>query len=914
MKWSIGKKLAISFALLCFVTGIMAILVINESVHVRENAEELKAILGVRARLSRGRIEHLNWIVALDDYLITGKEFNGELHPTKCKFGKWLYNFDPEKLKDLTRLLKEIEKPHHELHEAATQIISLCNQGKIDRARNLYTEISLPAIAKIQSHISHMRHEILNPLIEELERELAQSQARQMVVTFVTFATAILLAILIWVVLVRKIVAPITGLTSDVSQMTRKEDFSRFVEVKSKDEFGILGESFNAMTNKINLLISELEENAMTLALDLSEQFEVLQKMNKGDFSLPAPENSSNELVAKLGRLINNVLDKFRTSSREAEENAMTLALDLSEQFEVLQKMNKGDFSLPAPENSSNELVAKLGGLINQILNRFRETTMSLTNIMESAPVGIFSLDMAGTITSTNPAHVRMCGPEATAEEILSQSIYTLEDRSLVPYFEKATLTQKPIEDELQCQTTNEANMWISVKFAPVFDATGKMTGTIGMVDDITEKRHAEKALLDMAHQSGMAEMAAGVLHNIGNAINSVGVRLGSVYEVVSDLKIDTLKNIQEELLRHSGDLDRYLKEDEKGRLLLPFMDKLTKRLEDTRESILDDIGFLKKKSAHIAEIIALQQSYPGMQKELKTKADANQILKDALEMHKESIEKWGIRVDKEFVPLFEADLSRNRLIQVFVNLIKNAIEAIDMNPDGDKWIRLSTALEVRDKKSFFRVEVADSGIGVEKEDLEQIFHYGFSRKKGGHGFGLHTSTNYIKMIGGDFEVKSEGRGKGASFSVLIPTGKDELALSSFDLGKLITGISRRFSKQIKDKRLSVHFKAGEELENVLADKEKVDQMADYILKQATERSLPGSSITFSTQCEDGYWVVSCTGSGLFPEDGKTDFKSAKEDRGLLLCRHFAQIHKGNWNEKGLGFSISCDLNRRISP
>ena len=854
MKWSIGKKLAISFALLCFVTGIMAILVINESVHVRENAEELKAILGVRARLSRGRIEHLNWIVALDDYLITGKEFNGELHPTKCKFGKWLYNFDPEKLKDLTRLLKEIEKPHHELHEAATQIISLCNQGKIDRARNLYTEISLPAIAKIQSHISHMRHEILNPLIEELERELAQSQARQMVVTFVTFATAILLAILIWVVLVRKIVAPITGLTSDVSQMTRKEDFSRFVEVKSKDEFGILGESFNAMTNKINLLISELEENAMTLALDLSEQ------------------------------------------------------------FEVLQKMNKGDFSLPAPENSSNELVAKLGGLINQILNRFRETTMSLTNIMESAPVGIFSLDMAGTITSTNPAHVRMCGPEATAEEILSQSIYTLEDRSLVPYFEKATLTQKPIEDELQCQTTNEANMWISVKFAPVFDATGKMTGTIGMVDDITEKRHAEKALLDMAHQSGMAEMAAGVLHNIGNAINSVGVRLGSVYEVVSDLKIDTLKNIQEELLRHSGDLDRYLKEDEKGRLLLPFMDKLTKRLEDTRESILDDIGFLKKKSAHIAEIIALQQSYPGMQKELKTKADANQILKDALEMHKESIEKWGIRVDKEFVPLFEADLSRNRLIQVFVNLIKNAIEAIDMNPDGDKWIRLSTALEVRDKKSFFRVEVADSGIGVEKEDLEQIFHYGFSRKKGGHGFGLHTSANYIKMIGGDFEVKSEGRGKGASFSVLIPTGKDELALSSFDLGKLITGISRRFSKQIKDKRLSVHFKAGEELENVLADKEKVDQMADYILKQATERSLPGSSITFSTQCEDGYWVVSCTGSGLFPEDGKTDFKSAKEDRGLLLCRHFAQIHKGNWNEKGLGFSISCDLNRRISP
>ena len=854
MKWSIGKKLAVSFALLCFVTGVMAILVINESSHVRENAEELEAILGVRARLSRGRIEHLNWIVALDDYLITGKEFNEELDPTKCEFGKWSYNFDPEKVKGLSQLLKGIEKPHHDLHEAAAQIIDLCNQGRIDRARNLYAEISLPAIAEIQSHISHMRYKTLNPLIEELERELAQSQTRQMVLTFITFATAILLAIVIWVILVRKIVAPITGLTNDVSQMTRKEDFSRFVTVESKDEIGVLAGSFNAMTKKINLLISELEENAMTLALDLSEQ------------------------------------------------------------FEVLQKMNKGDFSLPASEKSSNELVAKLGGLINQILNRFRETTMFLTNIMESAPVGIFSLDMAGSITSTNPAHVKMSGSEATAEKILSENIYTLEDRSLVPYFEKAVQTQKPVEDELQCQTTNEANMWISVKFAPVFDATGEMTGTIGMVDDITEKRRAEKALLDIAHQSGMAEMAAGVLHNIGNAINSVGVRLGSVYEAVSGLKIDTLKNIQEELLRHSGDLERYLKEDEKGRLLLPFMDKLTKRLEDTRESILDDIRFLEKKSAHIAEIIALQQSYPGMQKELKTKADANQILKDALEMHKESIEKRGIRVDKEFVPLFEADLSRNRLIQVFVNLIKNAIEAIDMNPDGDKWIRLSTGLEVRDEKSFFRVEVADSGIGIEKEDLEQIFHYGFSKKKGGHGFGLHTSANYIKMIGGSFKVKSEGRGQGASFSVLIPTGKDELALSSFNLRELITGISRRFSKQIEDKRLSVHFKTEEELENVLADKEKVDQMADYILKQATERSLPGSSITFSTQCEDGYWVVSCTGSGLFPEDGKTDFKSAKEDQGLLLCRHFAQIHKGNWDEKGLGFSISCDLNRRISP
>jgi len=677
MKWSIGNKLAVSFALLCSVTGIMAVMVIIESMHVRKDAKQLEEVLQIRASFSRGRIEHLNWTAALGDCLISGHEFTKELDPRECEFGKWLHVFDSGKVKGLARPLKTIGKPHHRLHGSAVRIMDLYAQGKIDEARQVYTDVSRPAMTEIQGHILHMRHEILNPLIGKLEYKLASCQNRQVVVMFVTLATAILLALVIWAILVRKIVAPIKGLTTDVSQMTQKEDFSRFVEVKSKDEIGVLGESFNAMTKKINLLISQLEETALALALDLSEQ------------------------------------------------------------FEVLQKMNKGDFSLPAPENSENELVAKLGGLINQILNRFRETTIFITNIMDSAPVGIFSLDMAGNFTSANPAYVKMLRLEETGMDTLSLNIYSLKDKSLVPYFEETIQTRERVEGELEYETANGPTTCICLKSAPVFDADGEMTGLIGMIDDISEKKLVEKALLearDAAEEASLmkkSEFLANMSHEIRTPMNGVIGMTG----LLLDTELTPEQREYAEIVRTSG---------------------------DSLLTVINDILDYSKVEAGKLDMEILDFDLR------VTLEDTTDIL--AMTAHKKGLE-LACLINQDVPALVRGDPGRVR--QVLLNLSNNAIKFTEK---GEVVIRADLEQE-DDTQAMVRFSVSDTGIGIPADRMHRLFKSfshvdsSMTREHGGTGLGLAISKNLAELMGGQIGLESPSTslrtgedGKGSTF------------------------------------------------------------------------------------------------------------------------------------------------------
>lgn len=372
--WTIGKKLGVGFAILCLAIGVMAAFLISETLKTQKVMSQLEQTLEIRAKLSRARIEHLNWVVELDRQIILGKEFKQELDPAQCEFGKWYYSFQPKLVRDLEVPYRALEEIHRELHKSGAQIKELYMQGRAEEAKQIYAAITEPIITEISKRIASIRYDILNPLILELEQGLAKRENRQIAFMITTFILAIVLTIVIWSILRSQITLPIKSLSSFISQMTQKQDFSQTIEVKSKDEIGILAKSFNLMIQAINKLVSELEKNAMDLALGLSESFEALRKLSQGDPSVKISIVSENEVLVKLGAMINQTAQGMEEIVNQSQE----MAIGLCDNFETLKKISEGDLIAKTQQSSDNELLVKLSQITNQMRSKLRELILKV--------------------------------------------------------------------------------------------------------------------------------------------------------------------------------------------------------------------------------------------------------------------------------------------------------------------------------------------------------------------------------------------------------------------------------------------------------------------------------------------------------------------------------------------------------
>ncbi|HWN67050.1 MAG TPA: ATP-binding protein, partial [Haliangium sp.] len=108
--------------------------------------------------------------------------------------------------------------------------------------------------------------------------------------------------------------------------------------------------------------------------------------------------------------------------------------------------------------------------------------------------------------------------------------------------------------------------------------------------------------------------------------------------------------------------------------------------------------------------------------------------------------------------------IDRQATLQILVNLIRNAIEALVEN-DGPR--RLEVKAHANGESVCF--EVIDNGCGIPEENCVKIFHYGFTTKPRGHGFGLHTSAISAQAMGGSLQATSDGPGRGARFCLTLP-------------------------------------------------------------------------------------------------------------------------------------------------
>jgi len=275
----------------------------------------------------------------------------------------------------------------------------------------------------------------------------------------------------------------------------------------------------------------------------------------------------------------------------------------------------------------------------------------------------------------------------------------------------------------------------------------------------------AQQRLILASRQAGMAEVATGVLHNVGNVLNSVNVSASLVGDSLQRLRIDNFMKAVALMNEQGGNLAKFLTEDPRGRTLPGYLQDLAANMGENQRTLQDELKSLIKQIDHVKAVVALQQDY-ARSSSFKENLDPAELMEDAVQINRAAYERHGIELVRQYgnSPLIIAD--RHKVLQILINLLSNAKYALEETSAKAKRVVLCIRPEDEDRVRF---EISDAGAGIAPENMERIFTLGFTTKANGHGFGLHSGANAAREMGGRLFVLSEGAGRGATFVLELP-------------------------------------------------------------------------------------------------------------------------------------------------
>lgn len=271
--------------------------------------------------------------------------------------------------------------------------------------------------------------------------------------------------------------------------------------------------------------------------------------------------------------------------------------------------------------------------------------------------------------------------------------------------------------------------------------------------------------LSDAARKVGASEIATGILHNVGNVLNSVNISTSLVSQRVDGLSVEDLERLAAAIRDHKTDLAAFLTEDPRGQHIEPFLSALVAQLGEEQQAIRSEIDSLAQGIEHICELVKSQQRF-AKGAALPEPTDLAERFDDALRITQRvhGVDE-SLVVIRRFEDVGAVRVDRHRLLEILVNLLQNARQAMARS-DGPRELTLEIQSTDGDR---VRLAVADTGVGIEAENLERIFQMGFTTRADGHGFGLHSSASAAHEMGGELVAESEGEGRGARFVLDLP-------------------------------------------------------------------------------------------------------------------------------------------------
>ena len=425
-------------------------------------------------------------------------------------------------------------------------------------------------------------------------------------------------------------------------------------------------------------------------------------------------------------------------------------------------------------ENLNSQFEAKVASRMIEIEAAKRQAER-LALAVKHTDNSVLILDATGKTEWVNRAFTKTMG--YTPEEILGKRPYQLlagpdtqsdKIKRLIAGYESG----REFDIEITKYRKDGRPLVLEIEARPILNSDGEVLQIVQIERDITQriKDEAERSLLNeklnsAARMAGRAEVATGVIHNVGNVLNSVNVAATLIKEKLEQSSVSLLRRGVDLIDEHESRLAEFLTEDERGKHFPNFIKQVADAIDDERELELAEVNSLMDNIEHIRRIVVSQQSLTTCQRIIES-FEVEDLIESAIRVVKASLDRHGTNIVKQIADLPSITSEQHELIQILVNLIKNAQEACD-----GLETRIVTVSAV-DETDFVRIDVADTGVGISSSQMKRMFQHGFTTKSGGHGFGLHAAAITATELGGSLEVHSEGTGMGATFSLRVPFEK----------------------------------------------------------------------------------------------------------------------------------------------
>jgi PAS domain S-box-containing protein len=411
--------------------------------------------------------------------------------------------------------------------------------------------------------------------------------------------------------------------------------------------------------------------------------------------------------------------------------------------------------------------------------DHLRKAETMFSNTFDQAPIGIVHADRRGKLLRCNQSFWKMLGfePGDLADKTIEHVTHG-DDIGRVSAELKRLWNGdiRFVDLEKRYIRKDGSFLWVRMTTALVREGDSAPEYSVEFLRDISARKESaeelervHKLLMTASRQAGMAEVATNVLHNVGNILNSVNISASLVTERVKQSKAPGVSRVAA-LLREKGSAaGDFIASDERGRKIPEYLSSLGEQLLNDQKMALEELASLRDNLEHIKDTVAMQQSYAKLCGVTETIAVVD-LVEDSLRLNAGAFVRHGVTLRREFGEVPPITVDKHKVLQILVNLVRNAKYACDESGRSDKLL----TLRVEKAPAGVRICVIDNGVGIPAENMSRLFTHGFTTRASGHGFGLHSGALAAQELGGSLRVESDGPGCGATFILELPSSPRE--------------------------------------------------------------------------------------------------------------------------------------------
>jgi PAS domain S-box-containing protein len=413
--------------------------------------------------------------------------------------------------------------------------------------------------------------------------------------------------------------------------------------------------------------------------------------------------------------------------------------------------------------------------------DHLRKAESMFRNTFDQAPIGVAHADRRGRLLRYNHAFSTMLGfdPGELADKTIGDLTHRDDIARVSAELERLWNGEVQSVDLEKRDVRKDGSFhWVRITTALVHEGDGKPEYSVEFVRDISARKESaeelervHKQLMIASRQAGMAEVATNVLHNVGNILNSVNISASLVTERVKQSKAPGISRLAALLQEKGTAVGEFLANDERGKRIPEYLTSLGDQLVSDQKVALEELASLRDNLEHIKDTVAMQQSYAKLCGVTETVAVAD-LVEDSLRLNAGAFVRHGVTLRREFNEVPPITVDKHKVLQILVNLVRNAKYACDESGRADKLL----TLRIEGAPAGVRICVIDNGVGIPAENMSRIFTHGFTTRVDGHGFGLHSGALAAQELGGSLLVTSDGPGCGATFMLELPCSPPEYA------------------------------------------------------------------------------------------------------------------------------------------